>query len=59
MNIHEYLEYLEYFFDTLISYLCGGKTRKGRPCLLAINELNHHQQKKEKPRNRRTIEDMA
>ena len=28
-----------------ISYLCGGKTHKGRPCLLAINELNHHQQK--------------
>ena len=39
-----------------ISYLCGGKTRKGRPCLLAINELNHHQQKKEKPQERKAAE---
>jgi hypothetical protein len=41
------------------SYLWGEKTRKVGPCLLAINELNHHQQKKEKPWNRRTSEDMA
>jgi hypothetical protein len=29
-----------------ISYLWGEKTLNVRPCLLAINELNHHQQKK-------------
>jgi hypothetical protein len=28
MNIHEYLEYLEYFFDTLFTMVGGPKSKK-------------------------------